>query len=135
MTSEIQPQPQATALTGYGDSTAAVSAVMEKFLSAADVQAVYGEPVLHGEHMVIPSAEVLSAVGFGLGSGGGPGGEGGGGGGGGGGRMLSRPVAAIIAGPDGVRIEPIVDVTKIALAFLTAVGFMAGMAGRMKRGR
>jgi uncharacterized spore protein YtfJ len=45
-----------------------------------------------------------------------------GGGGGGAGTSFSRPVAAIIIGPDGVVIRPIVDWTKIGLAFLTTLG-------------
>jgi uncharacterized spore protein YtfJ len=52
-------------------------------------------------------------------------------GGGGGGRVFSRPVAVIVASPEGVRIEPVVDPTKIVLAALTTVGFMAGMFARM----
>jgi uncharacterized spore protein YtfJ len=61
--------------------------------------------------------------------------SGGGGGGGGGGRVLSRPVAIIIASPDNVRVEPVVDVTKISLAALTAGGFILGMLLRMLRGK
>jgi uncharacterized spore protein YtfJ len=61
--------------------------------------------------------------------------EGEGFGGGGGGRVFSRPVAVIIAAPEGVRVEPVVDVTKIGLAALTAAGFMFGMWMRMTRPR
>jgi uncharacterized spore protein YtfJ len=61
-------------------------------------------------------------------------GYGGGGGGGGGGHVFSRPVAVIIASPQGVHVEPVVDATKIALALFTALGFMFGMAARMRRG-
>lgn len=43
-----------------------------------------------------------------------------GGGGGGGGYAFGRPVASVIIGPDGVRVEPIMDVTKIALTFFSA---------------
>ena len=53
--------------------------------------------------------------------------------GGGGGVSGSRPVAAISIGPEGVCVQPVVDVTKIALAFLTAFGAMFMMFGRMKR--
>jgi uncharacterized spore protein YtfJ len=60
-------------------------------------------------------------------------GAGGGGGGGGGGRVFARPVAVIVSGPDGVIVQPVVDATKIALAFFTALGFMVGMASRMRR--
>jgi uncharacterized spore protein YtfJ len=54
-------------------------------------------------------------------------------GGGGGGRILSRPVAVVIASPEGIRVEPVLDITKIALAGLTAMGFMVGMMFRMSR--
>jgi len=123
---------------------------MNKFLDTASVDAVYGIPVQHGETLVIPTAEILSGMAFGIGYGSGTGeppkkeGEedqpatvvgGSGGGGGGGGRIFSRPVAVIIASPEGVRVEPIVDVTKVALAALTAFGFMAGMIARMMNPR
>lgn len=113
--------------------------IMEDFLDPAHVEAVYGEPVQNGEFMVIPTAEILSVVGFGMGSGYGSStdeGEdnvGGGSGGGGGGRVLSRPVAVVIASPEGVRVEPVVDVTKLGLAALTAFGFMFGMVSRMRK--
>jgi hypothetical protein len=40
-------------------------------------------------------------------------------------------VAAIVISPAGVRVEPIVDVTKIALAVFTTLGFMTAMIARM----
>jgi uncharacterized spore protein YtfJ len=40
-------------------------------------------------------------------------------GGGGGGTAMARPVAAIIIEPEGVRVEPIQDPTKLAVAFFT----------------
>lgn len=122
---------------------------MKTFLSAASVDAVYAKPVKSGDTIIIPAAEVLSGMGFGVGGGGGtgPGDEedvdesegdvpqvgGAGVGGGGGGRVLSRPVAVVIASPNGVRVEPVVDATKIALAMFTAVGFMVSMLARMRR--
>ncbi|HJW91219.1 MAG TPA: spore germination protein GerW family protein [Anaerolineales bacterium] len=115
--------------------------VIELFLETASVDRVYGDPIQHGDTLIIPTAEVLAGLGFGMGYGfgddaGAPeeerkGGRGGGGGGGGGGRVLSRPVAVIVASPDGVRVEPVVDPTKIALAALTAAGFMLGMFIKM----
>ncbi len=54
-------------------------------------------------------------------------------GGGGGGVTLGRPVAAITIGPDGVRVEPIVDATKIAIALFTTIGAMALMFARMSK--
>ena len=79
----------------------------------------------------------MSIAGFGLGSGSGsqgsanPENTGSGGGGGGGGRVFARPVAVIVISPGGVRIEPVVDVTKIVLAVFTTLGFMAAMLRQM----
>lgn len=42
---------------------------MEEFLAAADVRVVYGEPIMHDDTMIIPTAEVLCGLGFGVGSG------------------------------------------------------------------
>jgi uncharacterized spore protein YtfJ len=54
-------------------------------------------------------------------------------GGGGGGFSTGRPVATISIGPDGVHVEPVVDVTKIGLAFFTTIGAMALMFSKMRR--
>ena len=122
----------------------AVQETLELFLETASVERVYGEPIQHGDTLIIPAAEVLVGLGFGTGYGFGSGGqesgeeqrgEGGGGGGGGGGRTLSRPVAIIVASSEGVRVQEVVDPTKIALAALTAAGFMVGMMFRMLRPR
>jgi uncharacterized spore protein YtfJ len=127
---------------------ARANAGYESLLSAADVSRVFGKPVVKGEVTVIPAAEVLAIGGFGLGSGSGAdtnsSGQrrrGGGSGGGGGGRVLARSVAVVEVTADGVRVRPVVDVTKIALAALTAAGFViaawSGMARptRILRGR
>ncbi len=139
MTDEITTnQPAQTGLDVIQDT-------MDGFLAAADVRAVYGEPIQHDDTIIIPTAEILAALGFGVGSGGGNGTgtdenpdkpwQGSGGGGGGGGRVLSRPVAIVVASPEGVRVEPVIDITKIALAGLTALGFMVGMMFRMSSRR
>ena len=133
-----------------------------EFLQAGSVDAVFGDPIKEGDTLIIPSAEVLAVMGFGVGSGYGKGrpekspsnldepegveeqesateeqytGEGAGGGGGGGGRILSRPAAVVIVTPESVRVEPVVDLTKIALAALTASGFILGMLFRMMNPR
>lgn len=109
---------------------------MEGFLQTANISSVYGEPVYHEERVIIPTAEILCFMGFGVGSGGGGASTenaGTGGGGGGGGRVLSRPVAVIVSSPAGVEVKPIVDITKIAMAGLTAFGFVATMIYRMTR--
>jgi uncharacterized spore protein YtfJ len=118
---------------------------MEKLLAAARPGAVFGEPVKAGDYTIITSSEVGAGGGFGFGFGGGaspaatsseaPGKKqedtSGGSGIGGGGGSTGRPVAAIIIGPEGVRVEPVVDVTKIALAVFTTAGAMLLMLGRM----
>ena len=126
-----------------------VNTTMKAFIEAASVDRVYGAPVEVGETKIIPAAENLVVMGFGAGFGYGTSefesneetpssgegiGEGGGGGGGGGGRTLSRPVAVIIASPEGVRVEPVADRTKVIMAAITAAGFVAGMFLRMTRG-
>ena len=104
-----------------------------------------------GTYTVIAAAEVTSGGGFGMGVGLGPaskadetaaptveatpleGRETGGGGVGGGGGAMGRPVAIIAIGPDGVTIKPVVDVTKIALAGLTAWATMLGLLRARRR--
>jgi uncharacterized spore protein YtfJ len=120
---------------------------MKGIFAAAQPGVVYSEPVQVGDTTVITASEVVAGGGFGFGRGLGAAperdheadtdaanaGAGGGGGGGGGGGSSARPVAAILIGPDGVKVKPIVDVTKIALAALTAWGVMIPMMVRMSR--
>ena len=122
--------------------------VMEGLFAAARPGAVFGEPVVSGEYTVITASEVSAAGGFGSGRGFGPATAGettaegaprqvqlaGGGGIGGGGGSSARPVATIIIGPDGVQVKPIVDVTKLAIAGITAWGAMLMMLRKMRRG-
>jgi uncharacterized spore protein YtfJ len=99
-----------------------------RLFDVAQPSAVFSQPVTNGPYTVITASEVTVGMGAGYGGGGGVGqdndeGEtaasGFGGGGGGGGTAMARPVAAIIIEPDGVRVEPIMDPTKIAVAFFT----------------
>jgi uncharacterized spore protein YtfJ len=137
MTDEmIIDQPGDPGLDAFQDT-------MDEFLASADVSVVYGEPIQHEDTLIIPTAEVLCGMGFGVGRGGGTSAAqedgnpsvGTGIGAGGGGKVLSRPVAVVVASPEGVRVEPVVDITKIALAALTALGFMVGMMRRMRSQR
>lgn len=121
------------------DPVGAVERTFERFLKVGEGEVVYGQPIEHNGRLLIPASEVLVGLGFGLGSGAGSdvkdgaqeaGGtrtedQGAGGGGGGGGRTLSRPVAVVVSSESGVRVEPVVDVTKLGMAALTAIGFMA----------
>jgi uncharacterized spore protein YtfJ len=118
-----------------GDAAAAAGRaadVMERLIAAADVSKVYAAPITHGDRLLIPAAEIVAAAGFGMGSGsgiderggGGSPRRGGGGGGGGGGKTFVRGVAVVVSSPAGVEVRPVIDVTKIALAALTAAGFV-----------
>jgi uncharacterized spore protein YtfJ len=127
-------------LAATKEAASLIEKTMGKFLEAASVDHVYSEPVKYGDTVVIPAAEVLSAAGFGYGFGSGSsveeeegeGGSGAGGGGGGGGRVLARPVAVIVVSPEGVRVDPVVDRTKVLLALITTLGFMFSVLARIK---
>jgi uncharacterized spore protein YtfJ len=149
MEEDIDLTPDVEEITDVEQAIETVDSTLDKFLDAASVEAVYGEPVQHGDALIIPSAEVLAVLGFGTAAGmfarpkaeeeeadddENAGGFGNGGGGGGGGRIFSRPVAVIVASPQGVEVKPVLDTTKIALAAVTAFGFMFSMMARMRRG-
>lgn len=141
---------------GY-ETAQAVLDKLDRLFDAADPETVFAAPVSAEGQTVITAAEVLVWAGAGGGGGGGrsqPGAEtpaaetdeaaearadserseGYGVGVAGGGSALARPVAVIIIDGQGVRVEPVVDVTKIALAALTALGSMFFMFLRMQRG-
>jgi len=127
--------------------------LMEKLIAVAQPGSVFSEPTKSGDYTVITAAEVSVGMGFGYGIGGGSGtasteggvegdeeaegqkgeGTGAGGGGGGGGFSMGRPVAVISVGPGGVQVEPIVDPTKIALAFFTTLGSMFFILSKMRK--
>ena len=112
-----------------------INDTMAHFLATAGVDTVYGQAIRKGDTVIIPTAEVLSALGFGASQGVMNRKEGKGGkwsGGGGGGRTFSRPVAVIVVSPEGVRVTPVFDTTKIILAGLTALGFMFSTLLRMR---
>lgn len=105
---------------------------LDRMMAVSSVEAVFGEAVQSGNTLVIPTAEIVSMIGFGVGEGSTTEGEGGSGSGGGGGGMnISRPVAVVVASPDGVHIQPIIDVTKIGIAALTTLGLMISLLTRM----
>lgn len=113
-----------------------VSESIQQLIATADVTAAFGEPVTVGDRTIITAADVACGTGFGVGGGEGPaqgGGTGRGSGGGGGGGSRSRPVAAIVIEPAGVRVEPIIDLTQLGLAALTAGVFSLFWIMRMLR--
>lgn len=121
-------------------------AQLDRLIEAARPEAVFGKPLAVGDSQVFTASEAIAAVGFGFGVGGGEGEEpadapaqgqesatnaGSGGGGGGGGMSTARPVAIVRVDAEGVTVEPVVDITKIALAAFTTLGAMFVMFGRM----
>jgi uncharacterized spore protein YtfJ len=129
-----------------------VPKTLEKIFAAAQPGAIFGQPVDAGGYTLITAAEVTSGGGFGVGSGRGlvpkpdakesPPAEAappastlsiGGGGFGGGGGSMGRPVAVIAIGPNGVTVRPVVDVTKVALAALTASAAMLGLRRAVRK--
>jgi uncharacterized spore protein YtfJ len=129
-------------------------AAIEKLADVAKPQAVFSDPMEAAGYQVITASEVMLGLGLGFGGGGGEGAEdengeqegeeteevqqmsGMGVGGGGGGGASGRPVAIISLTQDGVKVEPIVDVTKLALGFFAAMGALfisIGTARRAKR--
>jgi uncharacterized spore protein YtfJ len=129
---------QGQGLLGYRDpSLDTIEELMDGLHASASVEAVYGTPIKQRDTLIIPAAEVFAVSGFGVGQGyGGPEGEndsgaGAGGGGGGGGSAYARPVAVIILSPEGVRVDPVFDLTKIALAGVTLAAFAIGMLARL----
>ncbi|MEM7029667.1 MAG: spore germination protein GerW family protein [Chloroflexota bacterium] len=126
------------------------SEILKKLIAVAQPTSVYSEPIQAEKHTIITATEVSVSMGFGYGAGGGSEtstgesdteteevatSKGSGGGGGGGGYSTGRPVAAIIINADEVRIEPIVDRTKIAIAFFTALGSMLLLFNKIRRRR
>lgn len=107
-----------------------VAEVMQQLTSSAHVSSVFEQPRTIGDRTVIPAAEVMVGLGFGVGMGSVQGGVPEGGGGGGGGTRL-RPVAAIVVEPGRVYVEPILDLTQITLAGISLCIFGMFWMGRL----
>ncbi|UCG24181.1 MAG: hypothetical protein JSW55_18995 [Chloroflexota bacterium] len=117
--------------------------LLERLADVGGPGAVFGAPVESGEYTVITASEARVGLVYGYGGGGGTdssdgddaesGSSGFGGGGGGGGAAVARPVAIIEIGPNGARVEPIIDPTKIALAFFTTLLSIFTMGAKMRR--
>jgi uncharacterized spore protein YtfJ len=127
--------------------------LIRRLLEVAQPSSVFGEPVNEGGRTIITASEVSAGMGFGFGIGGGQGsasdeeepepeaeegaaaegGIGAGGGGGSGGGAMARPVAVVSIGPEGVSVQPVVDVTKLGVALLTTLGAMWVMWGRIQQ--
>lgn len=123
--------------------------VFDRLFAAAQPGAVFSAPVVCGNYTIITASEVSTGGGFGSGKGFGPApapktdGEtapegqttpiGGGGGMGGAGGSNGRPLAIISVGPDGVKVEPVVDATKIAITALTTFGLIFATVLKIRR--
>ena len=123
--------------------------VLEKLIETARPESVFSKPVKIGNTQIITASEVQIGMGFGYGLGSGPqfisnmgddatpveseetgiGSVGGGGGG-----ASGRPVAVITISEEGVEVEPILDITKISLAFFTMLGSIFFLGAQMKKG-
>jgi uncharacterized spore protein YtfJ len=84
-------------------------------LMGVSAHRVFADPVRIGDRVVIPAASIEFSGGFGFG-----GDSQSNGGGGGGGHGAGRPVAIIEAGPQGVRVKPVVDFTRVGLTVVAA---------------
>ncbi len=110
------------------DGTAQIERVQQQLTTGLDrlmsvsADRVFREPVRVGETVVIPAATIQFGGGFGFGFGLDQANtkNASGGGGGGGGWNDGRPVAVIEAGPAGVRVRPVVDITRIGLTLVAA---------------
>jgi uncharacterized spore protein YtfJ len=134
----------------HGRNQEEASELISRLFEVAKPGVVFSEPVTAEGRTVITASEISIGMGIGFGVGGGSGsteegegeetagsgqvgGVGIGGGGGGAGGSSGRPVAVVIIEPAGVRVEPVVDATKLGLAALTALGGIFAMAARMRR--
>jgi uncharacterized spore protein YtfJ len=112
--------------------TGSVEQVLNRLVSNATVDSVFGRPIERDGATIIPCSEIM--VGFGMGNGTGPVDERGnvtGQGGGGGGGSQGRPIAVIVMTKEGVRVEPVLDLTKVVLASMTTGAFMLFWFGRL----
>lgn len=98
---------------------------LEAVFGTASPATVYSDPQRVGDDLVITAASWERAGGFGFGGGGETAENGnvdGGGGAGGGGTSVGRPVAVIRITESGVEVQPVIDVTKVAVtALLSAI--------------
>lgn len=126
-----------------GRDLQATEQALDRLARTARPDVVFGQPVERGDTTIIPCCEIALGMGTGSGSGTSPtrrdtreaaserdttgisSGEGAGGG------ARGRPVAVIVLAHGTVRVEPVVDATRIALAALTTAGFMAFWVARL----
>ncbi len=108
-----------------------VKAALDRIETLLDTKSVVGEPVTVGDYTIIP----LISMGFGFGTGTGTGksediikGEGAGAGLGGGGGI--KPVAVVLIGPEGIRVEALKGASASLLDSL--ISRVKGRSGRQE---
>jgi uncharacterized spore protein YtfJ len=123
--------------------------LLGRLIEAAKPETVFSKPVKVGDTQIITASEIQVGLGYGHGLGRSPqvisnlpdqnveesteaslGGAGGGGG-----AASGRPVAVITIREDGVTVEPILDRTKVALAFFTMLGSIFYLGSQIRRGK
>ena len=65
----LQTQDEELELLKEDDTFEIIQDTLGEFLQSASVEAVYGAPIQDGDTLIIPAAEVLTVMGFGVGSG------------------------------------------------------------------
>ena len=123
--------------------------LLGRLVDAARPEAVFSKPIKVGDTQVITASEVQVGLGYIHGIGSGPEiltnlpdenieeseATGMGGGGGGGGAASGRPVAVITIREDGVSVEPVLDRTKVTLAFFTMLGSIFFLGSQIRKGK
>lgn len=120
-----------------------ITKLIGKLFTVTQPETIFGKPTEVVGKTIFTASEVNVGMGMGFGMGSAPeitdedecetGEAGMGGGGGGGGGAQGRPVAVISIDEKGVKIEPVVDATKIVLAFFTMLGSIFFMGAKMKK--
>lgn len=111
--SDAPPDEQRTAIDNVGAAAGNVADAIARMTEVSAAR-IFNPPVHAGDRVIITAAAFDVAGGLGSGMGGDNEGNGGGGSGGGG-SVNGRPVAAIVIGPDGVEVKPVLDLTRIGL--------------------
>lgn len=103
-----------TGIEAVSEIEATVASGIDRMLGVGAEQ-VFRDPIRVGDRVVIPAATIAYGGGFGFG------GAQQEGGGGGGGWNDGRPVAVIDCSPEGVRVRPVVDFTRVGIVLIGAV--------------
>jgi uncharacterized spore protein YtfJ len=115
-------------MTQSKSATQTLEQTMNRLVDSVKTEAVFGQPVQRDGITIIPCSEV--SLGLGLGGGNKPHQQEAGENMSGGGGVSERPIAVIVVTHNGVRVQPIPNVTKIAVSFFSALGFAFLLLGQ-----